>query len=139
MTRVDRIEPRFVRYVPDELEDGVIYIAIEYGAVVHACCCGCREKVTTPLSPAQWSLTYNGEEFSLQPSVGSGALRCGSHYFITRNEVRWARPLTSEQTASALRHDAAVVAQHYETPPEAARAGWWSRLTRWVRRGTPRR
>lgn len=134
--RLGRIEPRFVNVVPDVLEDGVVYIAIEYGAVVHACCCGCGEKVTTPLSPAQWTITYNGEELSLQPSVGSGTLPCNSHYFITRNEVRWARPLTPEQTASTLRNDAGVVAQHHAAV-SVERPARWRRLKSWFRRERP--
>jgi hypothetical protein len=114
--RTQEIEAQFVEFVPDTLDPGVLYISIRYGAVVHACCCGCGEKVSTPLSPAQWSLTYDGERISLHPSVGSGALPCRSHYFITRNAVQWARPLTARQTSSALERDRDDVAGLHHDP-----------------------
>jgi hypothetical protein len=129
---VNRIEPQFVEFLPDVLEDGVVYISMEYGAVVHLCCCGCGEKVSTPLSPAQWSLTYDGENITLSPSVGSGTLPCNSHYNITRNEVRWAPTMTKAQTAAALTRDRAVVTEHLEHA--APRKRWWSRIAGWFRR-----
>ncbi len=98
--------------------------------------CGCGERVSTPLSPAQWKLTYDGETISLSPSVGNGALPCNSHYVIVRNEVRWAAPLTKQQTAAALQHDHAVATSHFEPEPVAGRTTrWWRRL--WRRRRGP--
>lgn len=134
--RVNRIEPQFVEFVPDVLEDGIVYISMEYGAVVHACCCGCGEKVSTPLSPAQWVLTYDGENITLSPSVGSGTLPCNSHYNITRNEVRWAPTMTKAQTAAALTRDCAEVTEHLEhaAPPSPTCERWCSRITRWFHR-----
>jgi len=133
--RRDRVEPQFVEFIPDVLEDGVVYISVPYGAIIHACCCGCGSKVSTPLSPAQWNFTYDGEHISLSPSVGSGALQCNSHYIISRNEVRWARSLTKTETAASLQRDHAAAAQHYEPEPTAsvARDSWWRRCNAWVR------
>lgn len=133
--RVDRVEPRFVEFVPEVLEDGVLYISVAYGAVVHRCCCGCGEKVSTPLSPAQWKITYDGETASLSPSVGSGWLPCNSHYFITRNQVRWATPLTRAQTAAALGRDRSAVSKHYEAGEvREKRSRRLRRLIGWFRR-----
>ena len=56
---------RFVEYVPDELEDGVLYVSIPFATVSHRCCCGCRHEVVTPLTPTDWSLTFDGESVSL--------------------------------------------------------------------------
>ena len=42
---------KFVRRVPEELEDGVLYICLECDVVVHKCACGCGEKVVLPLAP----------------------------------------------------------------------------------------
>lgn len=133
--RVDRIEPRFVEFVPEILEDGALYISIPYGAIVHRCCCGCGEKISTPLSPAQWKFTYDGETVSLSPSVGSGMLPCNSHYFIIRNQVQWTVPLTRAQTAAALRRDRSVVSEHHEAKeaPEMP-SRWLERLRGWFRR-----
>lgn len=126
--RLNRVGPRFVEFVPDVLEQGVVYISIPYGAIVHGCLCGCGEKVSTPLSPAQWSLTYDGEHISLSPSVGSGTLPCNSHYVIARNEVRWAATMTKAQTVAALDRDRAVLVEHREpaAPVGQKRRHWWS-------------
>jgi hypothetical protein len=133
--RIHRIEPQFVEFVPEDLQVGVVYISIPYGAVVHSCCCGCGEKVSTPLSPAQWGVTYDGERISLSPSVGNGALPCKSHYVITRNEVRWVPSLTKAQTSAALNRDRSVVAEHFASPPaEVAHVGRWGRMRGWFRR-----
>jgi hypothetical protein len=92
--------------------------------------------VSTPLSPALWSLVYDGEHITLSPSVGSGTLSCNSHYLITRNEVRWAPRMTKAQTAAALERDRAVVTAHLERgePTAAKRTRWWSRVADWFRR-----
>ncbi|MDA8311216.1 MAG: DUF6527 family protein [Actinomycetota bacterium] len=134
--RVNSVKPRFVEFVPDTLEEGIVYVSIEYGAVIHSCCCGCGEKVSTPLSPAQWSITYDGQRISLWPSVGSGALPCNSHYIISRNQVQWASSLTQAQTQAAQRRDRSDLVEHYEFQVAEAQehANWRSRIKRWLRR-----
>jgi hypothetical protein len=85
------IEPRFVTNVPRSLEPGVLYVSMEFGTTVHACCCGCGEQVVTPLAPNDWSLLYDGQTVSLWPSIGNWNMHCRSHYVIQRNEVVWLR------------------------------------------------
>jgi hypothetical protein len=84
--------PKFVKGVPRELEPGVLYVSMEYGTVVHSCCCGCGYEVVTPLTPTDWRLTFDGEGVSLWPSVGSWNLPCQSHYVIEDNRVCEAGP-----------------------------------------------
>lgn len=48
MMRIRKLEHRFVRSVPRELESGILYVSMEYGTAVHSCCCGCGEQVVTP-------------------------------------------------------------------------------------------
>jgi hypothetical protein len=79
----------FVDYIPEQLEEGVVYIAPEFGAVIHLCCEGCGERVSTPLHPEQWTLTFDGQTISLSPSIGNWDLSCKSHYFIRHNRVEW--------------------------------------------------
>jgi hypothetical protein len=117
MSRLDRIEHRFVNYIPESLEPGVVYISLEYGAVLHSCCCGCGETVSIPLSPVQWKLTYDGETISLAPSVGSGVLPCNSHYWIRENTVRWAPALSKHETVASLQRDRAVAVDHLRPRP----------------------
>lgn len=85
-----KVQHRFVEFIPESLEDGVLYIALDYGTVLHKCCCGCGNEVNTPLSPNDWKLIYNGESITLRPSIGNWSFDCRSHYWITNNEIEWA-------------------------------------------------
>jgi len=80
----------FVKSIPNELDDGKLYVSVEYGSVIHKCCCGCEEKVITPLSPKDWQLMFNGDSISLYPSIGNWNFPCQSHYWIRENRIVWA-------------------------------------------------
>jgi hypothetical protein len=97
MRRVRTIRHHFVVEVPREMKARTLYISVEDGTCIHRCLCGCGAEVVTPLSPRQWSLTYDGETVSLWPSIGSWNLPCRSHYIIRRSEVRWARQFSAEE------------------------------------------
>jgi hypothetical protein len=71
------------------MEDGVIYVSVDYATAIHKCCCGCGNEVVTPLSPTDWELTFDGKTISLNPSIGNWNFRCQSHYWITKNTVEW--------------------------------------------------
>ncbi len=62
---------QFVECIPSELADGVLYISITCSTAVHKCVCGCGNKVVTPITPADWQLSYNGDTVSLTPSIGN--------------------------------------------------------------------
>jgi hypothetical protein len=94
---------RFVKSVPDTLEDGVIYVSVEYATAIHKCCCGCGNEVVTPLSPRDWKLTFDGDSISLYPSIGNWSFRCQSHYWITKNTVEWARKWTKREIDASRR------------------------------------
>lgn len=82
---------KFVEYIPDEIEEGVIYISIQFCIAIHKCVCGCGNEVATPISRDGWKLSFDGESVSLSPSIGSWNLECKSHYFIINNTVRFAK------------------------------------------------
>jgi hypothetical protein len=86
-----KITHKFVEFIPEQIEEGVLYISIEYCTAVHKCACGCGNEVVTPISPTDWELIFNGETVSLSPSIGNWSFDCKSHYFITRNRIRNAR------------------------------------------------
>ncbi len=142
MKRIQRLGHQFVEFIPDELEDGVLYVSMPYGIVAHKCCCGCGNKVVTPLTPTDWQLTYDGASISLNPSVGNWSLPCRSHYWIDRGHVHWAA-LWSEATVAEARQRDRLAKHRYfgdktmpsaavESPTSAAgRKGW---LHRWLRR-----
>lgn len=79
---------KFVDIIPDTLSEGVLYISIKYCTAVHKCACGCGNEVVTPISKNGWSITFNGKDISLHPSVGSFNLECQSHYWIIHNKIR---------------------------------------------------
>ncbi|WP_432887794.1 DUF6527 family protein [Kribbella sp. CA-245084] len=91
MKGTTHLVPEFVESLPQPLKEGVLYISVEFRTCGHLCCCGCSEEVITPLSPAQWSITYDGEQISLNPSVGNWSIPCRSHYWIRKGRVIWAR------------------------------------------------
>lgn len=78
---------KFLEFIPSELEEGVLYITVEYKTAVHLCICGCGNRVVTPITPTDWKLTFDGKSVSLFPSIGNWNFDCRSHYWIRNNEV----------------------------------------------------
>ena len=105
MKRLEEVRPEFVEVIPDQLEEGVIYISISYATILHRCLCGCGAEIVTPLSPTDWELTYDGNSVSLSPSVGNWSYPCQSHYWIRRNQVHWARRFSERQIAAVRERD----------------------------------
>lgn len=87
--RTIQFRPTFVKYIPEDMEEGILYISMEYATASHLCACGCGEKVVTPISPKFWQMYFNGKEISLTPSIGNYEFPCQSHYFINHNKVEW--------------------------------------------------
>ena len=50
----------FIEFIPSELEEGVLYVSVQYATAVHKCACGCNNKVVTPISPVDWQLLFDG-------------------------------------------------------------------------------
>ena len=44
---------------------------------MYMCCCGCRNRVVTPVNPEAWELTFDGKAISLYPSIGNRDSRAG--------------------------------------------------------------
>lgn len=119
MMRHTQLEPRFVKGVPRDLEPGVLYVSMEYGTVVHSCCCGCGHEVVTPLTPTDWRLMFNGEAIWLWPSVGNWNLPCRSHYIIEGNRVIDAGPLHKLGIEAEQRRDKGAKAMFYSQRAES--------------------
>ena len=137
-----RFEHRFVENIPDKLEQQVLYIALDCGAVVHLCACGCGNESVTPLGRTDWSITYDGETISLTPSVGNWSFACRSHYFVTKDIIRWAPKWSTKQIGEGRQYDRALkngvvrpdknVASESAAPqPAHAIESWMSRLRSW--------
>jgi len=81
------IEPVFVEFIPQVMEDNKLYISEKFGACLHNCLCGCGLKTSTAFKP-QWKegwelIKHENGKVSLKPSILNR--RCGSHYIITKN------------------------------------------------------
>lgn len=144
----------FVEFIPSELEDGVLYISIAFATAAHKCCCGCGCEVITPITPTDWKITFDGESVSLSPSIGNWSFECRSHYWITRNRIRWAETWSAEEIAAGRAHDHSLKQDQFdERQFEFAVAGqerpgkdseksvgrtdkgnFWSRLSAWLGR-----
>ena len=80
----------FVDNVPNRLEKDTLYVCIKYNIAAHLCMCGCGEEIFTPISKIYgWTLSYDGTNVSLSPSIGNGAYACKSHYFLKNGRVKW--------------------------------------------------
>src|SRR5262245_35873083 len=132
------LKSEFVEFMPNDLDDETIYISIPYATVSHKCCCGCGLRVVTPLSPTGWILTFDGESVSLTPSIGNWSFPCRSHYFVTRNRVKWAPRLSRAEIEAGRKNDRRVREEYYDAAPVQRRSAddqepirWWRRLRWW--------
>jgi hypothetical protein len=107
------LKHEFVVFIPSKRKSGVVYVSIKYATAVHDCCCGCRNKVVTPISPTDWQLTFDGESISLYPSIGNWSFECRSHYWITKDKVRWASKMSTEDIERGKRTDELNKAAYY--------------------------
>lgn len=89
--KLSEIKPEFVEFIPNDLEEGILYISNEYNCAVHLCACGCKQKTVTPIQPGEWTLIENQNQVSLRPSIGNfiGENPYHAHYYITNNKIQW--------------------------------------------------
>ena len=107
------LQHKFITLVPDLLEDGVIYISTEYCSAIHKCVCGCGNKVVTPISPTDWTLTFDGKTVSLSPSIGNWYFDCKSHYWIIKNKVKFARRWSDKEIAAGREEDKKIKRKYF--------------------------
>lgn len=81
---------RFVERIPRDLEQGILYLSPEFATAIHLCACGCGREVVTPLARTGWTMLFDGDSVSLNPSIGNWSFPCESHYWIWKNKVEWA-------------------------------------------------
>lgn len=113
-TKQKVLRPEFVELIPDNLEEGVLYISIHYSTASHKCACGCGEEVVTPIKPTDWSLTWNGEAATLDPSIGNWSQPCLSHYWIIENRIIWAKKWNPSKIKSNRIKDSRERARYYD-------------------------
>lgn len=121
--KISSVVPSFVTSVPPELEPGVLYVSAHFSTAAHLCACGCGREVVTPLSPAQWGITFDGS-VSVTPSIGNWSLPCRSHYVIDHGAIRWARTFTCDEATVNRDADHRLL----DEQTNAGQRGWWRRL-----------
>ena len=108
-----KFQYEFVEFVPDKLNDGVLYISIPYATVSHKCPCGCGQEVVTPLTPTDWRLIFNGVSVSLYPSIGNWSFDCKSHYWVKENRILWASQWSDEEIELNRNYDKKMKNNYY--------------------------
>jgi hypothetical protein len=98
-----KLTHQFVEFMPEALEDGVLYVSLRFCLISHKCCCGCGEEVVLKLSPRDWRMTFDGETISISPSIGNWSLKCQSHYWIRKSRVTWAPKWSASRIEAARR------------------------------------
>ncbi len=101
-----KITHKFVEFIPEVIEENILYITIDYCTAVHKCICGCGNEVVTPFSPTDWEFRFNGKTVSLYPSIGNWSFKCKSHYWITNNEIFFAKKWKKRKINAGRKHDA---------------------------------
>ena len=67
------LKHEFVEFIPEDLEQGTLYISIRFKTATHLCCCGCGNKVVTPIRPTDWKIIFDGKTVSLTHPSAIGA------------------------------------------------------------------
>jgi Family of unknown function (DUF6527) len=119
-----QLRHEFVEYLPEALEEGTLYVSMQYATAAHRCACGCGNEVITPLSPTDWKLTFDGRTISLSPSIGNWSFPCRSHYWITRDRVEWAASWSREEVEAGRAKDRKRKGQYHNENRETV----WQKL-----------
>lgn len=124
--RTEVIQPRFMEFVPKELENGVLYVSKKFQVAAHLCCCGCGTKIVTPLHPTEYKLVERGGAVSLSPSIGNWNHPCQSHYWIRDNRVVWSYKMSK----AAIQHGRDFDDAEREAYFDSAAWPWWKKASR---------
>jgi hypothetical protein len=80
------IVPKFVEYIPEKLEQDLIYISRKFNTSVHLCLCGCGNESVAPFEGQHaWNLSENDGKVSFTPSIQNKNCPNQYHYIITKN------------------------------------------------------
>lgn len=117
--KVKHLTPQFVESFPARLEQGELYLAMEFATAAHLCACGCGTKVITPFSPTDWQMSFDGENVSLKPSVGNWAFPCRSHYWVRSGRIEWAGDMSQEEINAGRKRDVEAKARAQTGKPNS--------------------
>lgn len=111
---VNKLKLFEVKFLPKNLEEGILYVSKEYNVAGHMCPCGCGNKIITPLTSTEWNLNIINDEPTLYPSIGNWQLPCKSHYWIREGEIEWSYQWSEEQITEGSRAEEERRKAYYE-------------------------
>jgi hypothetical protein len=117
MSREQTIKVDFVQFIPRTLQSGVLYVSRKYRTATHLCCCGCGNKVVTPLKAGGWKLSTVRDEVTLYPSIGNWSFPCKSHYWIREGRIVWAPKWSQSQIDAARTRDQTARELYFDKKP----------------------
>ena len=129
---VDRYELAEVKYLPKELDEGILYYSEDFSIAAHKCACGCGGEVYTPIKKGEWALSKNSSGPSLHPSIGNWNFACRSHYWLRRGAVDWSYAWSQERIEAGRKMEEEKRLELYGKP-----SGWrttFSRMIDWLKR-----
>lgn len=118
------LQHRFVNNIPEHIEDGILYISMEYSTAIHKCVCGCGNEVVTPFSPTDWRLTFDGKTVSLHPSIGNWSFDCKTHYWIVNNKICIAGKWEENEIRTGRKKDKKRKKKYYKRNSDVSDSTW---------------
>lgn len=109
-----RFRHEVIDSIPETLQANTLYVTTDGDVAGHLCACGCGREVFTPLSPTDWSITFDRRGASLSPSIGNWAFPCRSHYFLCDGAVVWARDMSDKAIAQGRQRDKERKLSYYD-------------------------
>lgn len=86
--KITHLKTQHVEFMPEIVEEGVIYVSLKYGTAIHLCACGCKGQVVTPFRGLlAWDMTEDHDGVTLKQSIGNQSWPCRSHYHVTNGAV----------------------------------------------------
>lgn len=113
-----RFKHEVVDSIPEKLQSNILYVTVDGDVAGHLCACGCGREVITPLSPTDWSITFDRRGTTLFPSIGNWAFPCRSHYFIQNGTAVWARDMSAKAIERGRHQDRVRKQRYYANPSE---------------------
>jgi hypothetical protein len=78
--------------LPSDLGDRLYVVGARPKWAILACPCKCGERINVNLMSSRrpcWRLRLNDNKATLHPSLWMPTDKCGSHFWLERNEIRW--------------------------------------------------
>jgi len=127
-----KIQLEEVEFIPKNLEPGKLYVSGQQNVAVHLCACGCDNKVTTPLGPAEWFFYTEIGNPSLYPSIANWHIPCRSHYWVKDGEVIWSSIPNEEQLKGMRKNNQERLKKYFKQKEPAKKKNLWERIYYWL-------